>query len=56
MGKITRKEKMEDRNWDDLTKEQKKELTDFADSIGIPPNFVWQMYEANQIEVPSNAT
>ena len=39
-----------------MNKEQKKELMDFADSIGILPNFVWQIYEANQIEVPSNAT
>lgn len=44
------------RNWNDLTKEEKKELMDFADSIGIPPQFVVGMYEKGMIELPSNAT
>ena len=44
------------RNWNDLTKEEKKELMDFADSIGIPPQFVISMYEKGMIELPSNAT
>lgn len=44
---------MKKRNWNDLTKEEKQELLDFADSIRIPPNFVWQMYENGQIELPS---
>ena len=45
---------MKPRNWNDLTKDQKKELIELADSLGIPPNFVDKMYENGQIELPSN--
>jgi hypothetical protein len=43
---------MKNRNWDDLTKQQKRELIDIADSLGIPPNFVHEMYENGQLDFP----
>jgi hypothetical protein len=43
---------MKKRKWSNLTSEQKKELMIIADSLFIPPNFVADMYENYQIELP----
>ncbi|MEA2037956.1 MAG: hypothetical protein U9O94_10705 [Nanoarchaeota archaeon] len=48
--------KMNKRNWNSLTKKQKRELIELGDRLYIPPNFVQYMYENNQIEIPSSCT
>lgn len=43
---------MKERKWSKLTKDQRTELIEMADSLFIPPNFVAYMYENGSIALP----
>lgn len=42
------------KDWSKLTKEQRLELIEIADSLFIPPNFVQDMYESGELEYDSD--
>lgn len=41
--------------WNDLSKEDRLRLIELADSLGIPPNFVSDMYESGHLALGKEA-